>query len=223
MVDPLPPTPTPTTQRLVLRPLSLEDAPAIQAGFADWHVLKHLSPAIPWPYPADGAEKHTLRSLEARAKGEKFFWVLAFKNGEGKAIGGIDLGPDVGNPLGMRGFWLARVHWGRGLMTEAAERETRYAFEELGWPCLRLSNAAANAGSRRIKEKQGAKLVDVVVGEFRGGPGLRQMWLLEREAWLASRRQSAIGLNAVGRSRRGAGRDHGDAAQRPKAASGTRA
>ena len=191
MFDPLPLTPTLETQRLVLRPLSLEDAPAIQAGFNDWHVVKHLNPYIPWPYPADGAETNVRQCLEARVRGEKFFWVLAFKQGDGKAIGRIDLWPDRDGRRDMRGFWLARAYWGRGLMTEAAERVTRYAFEELGWPHLFLGNAAGNARSRRVKEKQGARLVDIVPCEFKGGPGLRQVWLLEREAWLALRRTFA--------------------------------
>lgn len=71
-------------------------------------------------------------------------------------------------------------------MTEAAERVTLYAFEDLGWPRLRLSNAAANAGSRGIKEKQGAKLVEVAPFTFRNGPGLRQTWVLERDVWLSA-------------------------------------
>ena len=57
----------------------------------------------------------------------------------------------------MRGFWLDPAFQGRGLMTEAADRVTDYAFRHLGWPCLWLSNAQENLASRRIKEKQGAR------------------------------------------------------------------
>ena len=60
-----------------------------------------------------------------------------------------------------RGFWLDPAFQGQGLMTEAADRVTDYAFRELGWPCLWLSNAQDNHASRRIKEKQGARLVDL--------------------------------------------------------------
>ena len=57
-------------------------------------------------------------------------------------------------------------------MTEAADRVTDYAFGELGWPCLWLSNAQENLASRRIKEKQGAQLVDIMIGRYVGGEAL---------------------------------------------------
>ena len=44
------------TERLILRPLELADAPAVQKTFPQWEIVKHLSSAsIPWPYPPDGA------------------------------------------------------------------------------------------------------------------------------------------------------------------------
>ena len=45
-------------------------------------------------------------------------------------------------------------------MTEAAQRVTSFAFNDLGWPELYLTNAVGNIASRRVKEKQGARLID---------------------------------------------------------------
>ena len=87
----------------------------------------------------------------------------------------------------MRGFWLARAHWGQGLMTEAAERVTEHAFLGLDWPHLWLSNAEANAGSHRIKEKQGAREIARVPASYVSGPGTRVVWLLRRDDWLSRR------------------------------------
>jgi len=42
------------TERLILKGLSLEDAPLYQENFAD-EVIQHLSSRVPWPYPKDGA------------------------------------------------------------------------------------------------------------------------------------------------------------------------
>jgi RimJ/RimL family protein N-acetyltransferase len=184
---PLPPTPTLETERLVLRPLRLEDAPAIQRHFPNWQVVRNLLAKVPWPYPPDGAETNTRESLEKRARGEQFFWVLTLKGADDEAIGRIDLRPDAGDHE-MRGFWLAHEHWGRGLMTEAAEAVTAYAFEVLAWPHIWVTNAATNAGSHRIKEKQGFELIEVVPGEFVEGPRPKEVWRLTREAWLARRR-----------------------------------
>jgi RimJ/RimL family protein N-acetyltransferase len=86
-----------------------------------------------------------------------------------------------------RGFWLDPSYWGQGLMGEAADRVTDYAFLELNWPELWLTNAAENVRSARVKERQGAELVSTEPGEYVGGPGLRQTWRLTREAWLSRR------------------------------------
>jgi RimJ/RimL family protein N-acetyltransferase len=190
---PLPPTPVLETARLILRPLELRDAPAIQREFPRWEILEHLHAGIPWPYPADGALTNTRESLEKRERGEKFYWVITLKGGDDEAIGRIDLWPPEGDGRDMRGFWLARAWWGQGLMTEAAEAVTGYAFEVLEWPYLHLNNALANRGSHRIKEKQGAEIVDVLPHPYMSGEGLRVTWILRREAWLARRGMAGPG------------------------------
>jgi len=56
-------TPTLQTDRLILRPLALPDAPAIQRHFSNWNVIRNLSKVVPWPYPDDGAETFTRRQF----------------------------------------------------------------------------------------------------------------------------------------------------------------
>jgi RimJ/RimL family protein N-acetyltransferase len=184
---PLPPTPVLETGRLVLRPIALADAPAIQRHFPDWELLKYLHAGIPWPYPADGAVTNIRECLDQRARDERFHWAITLKDGDDEAIGRIDLWPFDGQKRDMRGFYLARSYWGRGLMTEAAERVTRYAFEDLAWPFLYLTNAEPNSGSHRIKEKQGAVLIDREPCAFMAGEFPREVWLLTRQAWMARR------------------------------------
>ena len=48
----------------------------------------------------------------------------------------------------MRGFWLDPEFQGRGLMTEAADRVTDYAFRDLDWPHLWVSNDEPTAPPR---------------------------------------------------------------------------
>jgi len=190
MPDRLPPTPILESGRLVLRPLRREDAPALQRRFPRWEIVRFLNGNhVPWPYPADGAASHVARSLEETARGEKLHWAIALKSAPDEPIGRIDLWPDDGRSRDMRGFWLDPEHHGKGLMTEAAERVTRFAFVELGWPHLWLSNDERNVPSARIKEKQGAVLVSRESCRSVAGDGMRQVWLLKREDWLA--RQAA--------------------------------
>jgi hypothetical protein len=58
------------------------------------------------------------------------------------------------------------------------------------WPHLWLSNAQANGASGRIKEKQGARLIDRKPSRYVSGEGTRMVWLLTREDWLARRPRS---------------------------------
>ena len=89
-----------------------------------------------------------------------------------------------------------------GLMTEAAERVTEYAFVTLWWPHLWLNNAEANLGSHRVKVKQGAREVARVPRDYVSGPGVAVIWLLTREDWLARRgRKADPDLGPSGRRR----------------------
>jgi len=183
----MPPTPVLETRRLVLRPVRSKDAPVIQRRFPKWEVVRWLDAKIPWPYPADGAATYVAACLEEMARGEKSHWAIIPKSGPADLIGIIDLWPDDGINRSQRGFWLDPEFQGKGLMAEAVERVTDFALCELGWPHLWLTNAQENHPSRRIKERQGARLVDLMIGEHAGGRGPRMVWLLSREDWLAQR------------------------------------
>ncbi len=185
-MTPLPPTPTLETERLALRPLEARDAPAIQRIFPRWEVVRWLHATVPWPYPDDGAETHVVQCLESRARGEKFHWAITLK-GSDEIRGRIDLWPFDGKNRDMRGFWLDPELHGQGLMTEAANAVTGYAFETLEWPFLYLTNAVANRASGRVKQKQGAVEIAREAWPFVSGEQERQVWLLTREAWVEGR------------------------------------
>jgi [ribosomal protein S5]-alanine N-acetyltransferase len=186
MATPLPPTPILETPRLMLRPIALADAPTVQRRFPQWEIVRHLNAHVPWPYPADQALTYLHRTLEEMARGEILKWAITLREDPAELIGSIDLWWKD-DERDNRGFWLDPAFWGRGLMTEAAERVTEYAFVELGWPQLWLTNAQDNTASHRIKEKQGAVLIDLTPNDYVSGPGMRETWLLTREAWLARR------------------------------------
>lgn len=178
----LPETPCLETERLVLRPLRLGDAPAIQRHFAHWEMVRHLMARVPWPYPADGAETNVRECLAKRERGEQFYWAITLKGGGDELIGRIDLRPDAGVGA-MRGFWLAQEYWGRGLMTEAADAVNAYAFEVLDWPFIDVSTNTANLASQRIKEKQGFTPVGVATDSYVEGVRDKAYWRLTQADW----------------------------------------
>ncbi len=102
----VPPTiPEGRTERLLLRPLSLEDAPQIQRLFPQWKVVKYLAAKVPWPYPPDGAEQFIRdAALPQMERGEAWYWTLRLSPDPSQLIGLISL--TLGEDEKPRRFWL---------------------------------------------------------------------------------------------------------------------
>ena len=174
------------TERLILRPITPEDIPSYQANFNDYEIIRYLATNVPWPYPENGVEEFYYNILLPKQGKDYWHWGIFKKDSPKETIGGIDLWRN--SKVDNRGFWLARKHWGKGYMTEAATRINDHAFNELGFEVLYFGNAVANIGSRKIKEKTGAicigtrafKYVDPTVSES-------QDWKLTKEAWMKFR------------------------------------
>jgi [ribosomal protein S5]-alanine N-acetyltransferase len=178
-------TPTIRTSRLVLRPLALSDAPAIQRHFNNWNIIRRLASVVPWPYPDDGAVTFITQQLEKIAAGEEIYqWVLVLQDGDDEAIGNINFRPGSDDPKGNRGFWLAEPWWNRGLMTEAISSVNDFAFETLGIESFHVCNAASNAASRRVKQKTGAEFVGNIELAHHDGQTKAERWRVTRESWL---------------------------------------
>jgi RimJ/RimL family protein N-acetyltransferase len=180
--------PTLYTERLILRPLTLDDAEASQELFPHWEVVRYLTAEVPWPYPADGARSYLENvALPAMARGEEWHWTIRLKSAPEVMIGNVCLTDTVDDN---RGFWLGRQWQGLGLMTEASAAVTDYWFGVLERPVLRAPKAAPNLGSRRISEREGMRLIRTEVGQFVEGTFPREIWEMTREQWLKYKRLS---------------------------------
>ena len=185
----MPPTPVLETERLILRPPRESDTPVVQRRFPQWEIVRYLHAEVPWPYPENGAAEHYARMSREIAAREKSHWAITLRGRGDELIGLISLWKSGDEGRDQRGFWLDPEFWGRGLMTEAANRVTDYALVELGWPQLWLSNAEVNLASHRVKEKQGATVVERTPRRYVYGEGVKVTWLLTREAWRAHRQR----------------------------------
>ncbi|WP_016737808.1 GNAT family N-acetyltransferase [Gluconobacter thailandicus] len=171
------------TERLLLVPLRLLDAPSIQTKFPRWEIVKFMNANIPWPYPGDGALTF-LRdfAIPAMEKGVEWHWSLRLKENSDELIGVISLHD---YPDDNRGFWLCPEWQGRGLMTEACNAVTDFWFNKLNRKLLRAPKASQNLASRRISVCSGMRLVwtgerDYVCGRERG-----EIWEITAEEWNA--------------------------------------
>lgn len=175
------------TDRLILRGVELSDAESYQKNFADYEVIRHLSHHVPWPYPEDGVYNFLKDGILPSQGSDRWTWAILLKDQPDEVIGVVDLWRK-GSPEN-RGFWLARKHWGKGIMTEAVEPVMDYAFKYLGFETLIFANAVGNTRSRRVKEKTGAKLTDVKPAKFVDPQYTEhEIWELNKEDWFASKK-----------------------------------
>lgn len=184
-------TPILETQRLILRPVRLEDAAAIQRYFPHWEIVENLSTRVPWPYPDDGAA-YFLSSiaLPAMDAGENFIWAITDKTRTAgladECIGLVDLSKEP-DEHGQRGFWLALPFHGRGYMTEAIYAVQDYIFGNRILDRMIITTAANNTASNRIKEKTGGKLTGRKTGDYVGGQREILVWEIDGADWCAAR------------------------------------
>ena len=178
--------PTLETQRLILRQISLDDAPALQEYFNNWNIIKFLSTRAPWPYPDDGVVDFikTLVIPEQK-KGKSAHWTIHHR--DDGPIGLIGYRGFNVNEID-RGFWLAEPYHGQGLMSEAVAATQDYMFFDYGIERLIVRNVVSNTGSRRIKEKTGAELIRTEPDN--GDHHLKEdveVWEVTRERWAQMR------------------------------------
>ncbi|WP_164990637.1 GNAT family N-acetyltransferase [Pseudomonas syringae] len=175
-------TPTLHTERLLLTPLQLEDAPAVQQRFPLWDIVRYLNNRVPWPYPQDGALRYIQDvALPAIANGTEWHWMIRLQSAPHEIIGSITLMTHPGNN---RGFWLHPDWQGHVYMKEACRVINRQWFDVMGMPLMQVPKAAPNEASRRISISEGMRKVSTQEGEFVGGRFEVEVWEMTREEWL---------------------------------------
>lgn len=182
--------PTPTTPRLILRGVIPSDIPAYERYFIDYQVIRHLSAAVPWPYPTNGVADWLNATIFPNQGIDRWLWGICKRETPEELIGAIELWRE-GRPE-HRGFWLGHPFWGRGYMTEAAAAVNDCAFSSLGFELLVFENARGNTRSHRIKEKTGAHLREVRTGRY-VDPELteQEVWELTKDDWRSWREKIA--------------------------------
>lgn len=184
-------TPILQTERLILRPVTLDDAPAVQKYFHDWDIIKYMDVKVPWPYPDDGALMHIRDNvLPKMENGAWLIWAIIRKE-SGDLVGMIDF-RFVQTEDGHRGFWIAKPYWGRGYITETVCAVNDFVFNELSVKSFITLNAKSNTASRRVKEKTGAIFVCEQEGNYHCGDKISEVWKMTKESWDDTKQRSSL-------------------------------
>lgn len=140
------------TERLILRPLTVNDAEACFIWHSDFRVNKFMS----YPLITDiEVTRDWLKSVEMDKT--VYYWGFVLKENN-LLIGSGDVGP---NDF-MKGYWgigynIRRDYWNMGLTTEAMKAIIAFAHNDLGVDKFCSDHAVDNPASGRVMEKCGMK------------------------------------------------------------------
>jgi RimJ/RimL family protein N-acetyltransferase len=152
------------TERLLLRPGWIEDAPALCAAIADERIVRNLATA-PWPYSMTDAE--AFLSLE-RPADEAASLAFLRTDGAPRLVGGVGFGRTPDGEIEL-GYWIARPFWGLGFATEAAGAVIANARDSLRHRRLVASHFIDNPASGRVLEKLGFRATGETRGRYSAG------------------------------------------------------
>ncbi len=139
-----------SSKRLGLHALRPDDATAITAALQNWKVLSMLS-APPHPYrPADAESFIADRMVKGNTPADCVYGIIL----DGQIVGIIGIEPNDRGASTL-GYWLAEAHWGKGLMSEAANAIVAHYFEASDAAEILSAAFVENPASIRVQEKIG--------------------------------------------------------------------
>lgn len=131
------------TSRLILREPTLADAPCYALGVGEYEVTKFLTP-VPYPYTLAMAVDWLRQAGPATPDRSMLIIELPGKG----VIGCVSLISELG-------FWIARPHWNKGYVTEAATALLDWHFAGTEAQSVPSSAHHNNAASLAVQRKLG--------------------------------------------------------------------
>lgn len=145
--------PTLQTQRLILRPFTLADAPDVQRLAGD-RAIAATTLLIPHPYEDGMAEEWIKSHPGAFQERTGICFAIALQE-TGELCGAIGLRIRKINRNAELGYWVGKPYWGRGYCTEAAQELLQYGFKVLELHRIYSSHFSNNPASGRVMQKIG--------------------------------------------------------------------
>ncbi|WP_454193463.1 GNAT family N-acetyltransferase [Paenibacillus sp. Marseille-Q7038] len=153
--------PTFVTERLILRPLQLADAPSIQKLAGEKEVAS-TTLSIPHPYPDGAAEAFIMATHDRYRKNlGSTFALVSKETSELLGCAGMHIVSDYNRAE--LAYWIGKPYWGSGYATEAVQRMMEYGFDELKLNRLWAAALTRNPASSAVMQKNGMKYEGTLV------------------------------------------------------------
>ena len=144
------------TERLLLRMFRPEDADVMyERIWTDPVVMRYVQPDG-WPHPREESANFLGRVVSRFRENGFGQWAVTLKV-TGEVIGYCGLKHLADTPDIELLYGIAKEHWNRGLVTEAARAALRYGFEEARLEYIVAIALPENTGSMRVMEKVGMR------------------------------------------------------------------
>jgi len=140
------------TERLILRPPNLDDAPLYSRYASDWDIAR-MTGSLPFPIPVVSTEIKIEMLLSRKRRGLSYPYAITLDGGD--IIGAMDIFWRSENDDCELGYWIARPFWGKGYAPEAAKAVMAEANRTLNITDFVAGVFADNPASMRVLEKLG--------------------------------------------------------------------
>lgn len=150
----MPAPPIIETPRLILRPLTRDDAPAM------FDLARHdiVTRYVSWPShrTIDDTYAFIDLTLGKYERGESYIFAITLREADGGLIGVVGCDEvNAEHKYAYWGWWIGEPHWGRGYMTEAAKHAIDWQFNNTDVHRIAAMAMPENPASWRVMEKIG--------------------------------------------------------------------
>jgi [ribosomal protein S5]-alanine N-acetyltransferase len=149
------PHPTLETQRLLLRPFTMQDAPKVYEYLSDSRIPVRMH-RIPNPCTMEWVEHYLYKAIHEDPEIGRFQFALARKS-DGELVGRMNIRVAAEHQRAEIGYWIGVPHWGNGYATEAGKRILQYGFESLGVQRIIGTVYSHNRASAQVLQKLGMR------------------------------------------------------------------
>ncbi len=167
--------PTVHTDRLTLRPFTLDDVAQLRPLVGEKEIAA-TTMTIPHPYP-DGEAERWIGTHQPRFEEGKAATFAVTLRESGELIGAIGLSIKREHSHAEMGYWIGKPYWNKGYATESTQALLQYGFETLGLNRIFAHHMTKNPPSGRVMQKIGMTFEGTLPQHIRKGDGFEDLAL----------------------------------------------
>ena len=147
-------TKTLETPRLILRPFTAQDGPAM---YKNWTGDSEVTRFLTWPtHPSEEVSCHLAAYWEEKGREpDQYQWAIVPKdlNEPIGSLAVVSQREDIA--MCELGYCIGKSWWGKGVMTEAVRAVIRYLFDQVGMNRIQAAHDISNPASGKVMQKAG--------------------------------------------------------------------